>query len=390
MYDICIIGGGASGMTAAIAAHQKNDGAAICIIEKNEILGRKILATGNGRCNLSNEGCENKDDTLDFLKRLGIYTRTDEEGRIYPYSEQASQVRAILSDHARTACSRIILGQSVSSVEKKDDVFVVKTEGGETVEAQQLIIASGGKAAPQHGTTGDGYAFAKALGHTVTKLGPALTGVETEDDLSPLKGVRAKCEAYLFEGMDNIWREPGEVQFTEDGLSGICIFNMVSMIRLRPGETYREAMHRYEIGIDLLPDFDEEEFIALLKQREQMEDIKKESRRLLTTFVNDKIADFIIEKSGTEAHELAAALKYSRFKVRSVKGWKDAQCTVGGVPYDEVDSETMKSLKTEGLYFAGEIMDYDGPCGGFNLQHAWETGIKAGKAAAADITRADD
>ena len=382
MYDICIIGGGASGMTAAIAAHQKNSDAAICLIEKNEILGRKILATGNGRCNLSNEECENKKDTLDFMKKLGIYTRTDEEGRIYPYSEQGSQVRAVLADHTRAACRKIILNDSVSSVEKTGETFVVKTEGGETVEAARLIIASGGKAAPQYGTTGDGYAFAKTLGHTVTKLGPALAAIETEEDLSALKGVRAKCEVYLFNGLDNIWREQGEVQFTEDGLSGICIFNMAGMIRLQPGETYRQAMNRHDIGIDLLPDFDEEEFIALLQERQKMDDIKKESRRLLATFVNDKIADFVIEKAGTEAHELAETLKYSRFKVRSIRGWKDAQCTAGGVPYDEVDKETMKSLKTEGLYFTGEIMDYDGPCGGFNLQHAWETGIKAGRAAA--------
>ena len=383
MYDICIIGGGASGMTAAIAAHQKDEDLSICLIEKNDILGRKILATGNGRCNLSNEECENSGTVLDFMKRLGLYTRTDDEGRIYPYSEQGAQVRALLADHAQAACSSVMLGESVSSVEKTDAGFTVKTESGKTVEAAKLIIASGGKAGPQYGTTGDGYALAKSLGHTVTRLGPALSAVETEEDLSALKGVRAKCEAYLFEGLDNIWRESGEVQFTEDGLSGICILNMAGMVRIRDGETYREAMHRYQIGVDLLPDFDEEEFIALLQQRQKMEDVRKESRRLLGTVVNDKIAEYAIENSGTEAHELAAALKYTRFQVRAIKGWKDAQCTAGGVVYDEVDSETMGSVKTEGLFFAGEIMDYDGPCGGFNLQHAWETGIKAGKGAAA-------
>ena len=370
-------------MTAAIAAHQKDEDLSICLIEKNDILGRKILATGNGRCNLSNEECENSGTVLDFMKRFGLYTRTDDEGRIYPYSEQGAQVRALLADHAQAACSSVMLGESVSTEEKTDAGFTVKTESGKTVEAAKLIIASGGKAGPQYGTTGDGYVLAKSLGHTVTRLGPALSAIETEEDLSALKGVRAKCEAYLFEGLDNIWRESGEVQFTEDGLSGICIFNMAGMVRIRDGETYREAMHRYQIGVDLLPDFDEEEFIALLQQRQKMEDVRKESRRLLGTVVNDKIAEYAIENSGTEAHELAAALKYTRFQVRAIKGWKDAQCTAGGVVYDEVDSETMGSLKTEGLFFAGEIMDYDGPCGGFNLQHAWETGIKAGKGAAA-------
>lgn len=382
MYDICILGGGASGMAAAIAAHKTNEDINICIIEKNEILGKKLLSTGNGRCNLSNEECEEKKETLDFLKGLGILTRTDAEGRIYPYSEQGAQVRALLAEHAKAACSRLILSDKAASVEKTGSGFVVKTESGQSIEAAKLIIATGGKAGPQYGTTGDGYAFAKGLGHTVSRLAPALAGVEVEEDLFALKGVRAKCEVYLFRGLDNTFRESGEVQFTEYGLSGICVFNMASEIRAAEGESYENAMKRYEVGVDFLPDFDEEEFIHLLQERQKMDDVKEETRRLLGTIVNDKVAKYVIDKAGTEAHELAAALKYDRYRVSGVRGWKEAQCTAGGISYSEIDENTMESKSSPGLFFTGEILDYDGPCGGFNLQHAWLTGMKAGKAAA--------
>lgn len=381
VYDICIIGGGAAGMTCGIQAAKENKDIKICILEKKEALGRKLLATGNGRCNISNEYCNHKEDVLEFFAGLGVMTRTDDEGRIYPYSQQGAQIVDVLIKALNANRIDVKCGFVVKHTEKIDNGFKIICENGEIVEAVELMIASGGKAGPQYGTTGDGYKWAKTLGHTVTKLAPALTALECEGDFKRLKGIRSRAEVYLFKGMDMVGRDRGEVQFTADGLSGICIFNLSREIQTEPGEKLENALKKYRLSIDFVPDIGEEAFINVLKGKQC--DTGVEGWELLETILSTELAKFITENAREKnPHQLAEAAKYWDVNITGVKGWKQAQCTAGGIVMDEINEKTMESKLVPGLYFAGEILDYDGPCGGFNLNNAWYTGMKAGTAMA--------
>lgn len=361
-YNVCIIGGGAAGLAAAASL---DDGISVCVVEKNRIPGRKILATGGGRCNLTNEACEEKQLTMDFFACLGMKFCRDSEGRYYPYSEKASDVVDILTSGIGENTDFYFESQAASvecSNKDGDTGFLVKChgDGKQAIEADCVIISPGGKAAPQYGSTGDGYAFASGFGHKVNRLYPILAGIccDREDfDFSEVKGVRAKAAVKLLKDGKPVEGayQTGEVQFTEYGLSGICIFNLTPFVRAENGEDFRDAVKRYSISADFAPDFSEDE----LRYRQDWFGI-----------VTKKLSDRIN----------GADIKNVVFDVTGVRGWKDAQCTGGGVSTDEIDSNTMESKLIPGLYFAGEILDIQGPCGGFNLQNAWETGIKAAKA----------
>lgn len=350
-YDVIIIGGGAAGLAAAASL---NNGIKTCILEKNGIPGRKIMATGGGRCNITNEACENKDTALEFFKCLGLETYCDREGRYYPYSNHASDVVKILTDNISKKDTEILTDFEAVSAECSGSVFTVSDAKGRAVSGRTLIVAAGGKAAPQLGTVGDGYVFAKSFGHSIKKVYPILTGIKT-GDMKAVKGVRAAGKASLYKDGTLVAEESGEIQFNEDGISGICVMNLTVHITSDEGKTLDEALPRYRLQLDLAPDFTEEELSG-----------RKSSFGILT-------------------EKLAGAVDISRIKcmplpVKGVKGWRDAQCTAGGVNTEEINTDTMESLKVEGLYFAGEVLDIQGPCGGYNLQNAWETGIKAANA----------
>lgn len=358
-YDVCIIGGGAASLAAA-ASFDKQIKA--CILEKNEIPGRKIMATGGGRCNITNAACKDKDLTLDFFESLGMLCFRDDENRYYPYSNHASDVVKILLDAIGsddTGDTRIITSAAAEKIVSGSDAFSIslkdtKTCSLYTIKAANVLIASGGKAAPQFGTTGDGYALARDLGHSISRVFPILTGVEC-GDFRDIKGVRARGRAGLYRGGELLHEESGEIQFTADGLSGICIFNLTPYIKAAEGETFAEALKRFEIRLDLAPDIPADRISR-----------RKSSFGILT----EKLA----ERVGPDM------IKDWRMPVLAVKGWKNAQCTAGGVATDEIDMDTMESRLVKGLYFAGEVIDRQGPCGGFNLQNAWETGIRAAEA----------
>lgn len=413
---MCIIGGGASGAAAAIAASRMKPGAEIVIIEKKETLGKKLAATGNGRCNITNTACAEYSETADFLRGIGIVTREEAEGRVYPYSGQASQVVSALADALDSAGTEILCGDAVVSVRKTGEEkrgmngenagFLIETASGRRISARKLIIACGGKAAPQYGTSGDGYAWARALGHSVTRLSPVLAPItldESEYDGRKLKGIRAKCAVALMKDGKPVCKEQGEVQFTEQGVSGIAVFNLSRFLKLENGETPDEGMKKYKISIDFMPDYSESRLLELLSglmaQRGAPE-AQNISSNLLRTIVDDRIAETVLTAvnrcTDSKSHEeggknksneqkikiTVKALKSMSFTVTGTAGWKAAQCTAGGVALDEIDEMTCESKIQNGLYFAGEIMDYDGPCGGFNLQHAWATGRRAGGSAA--------
>lgn len=391
MLDLCIIGGGASAMAAAVAAAGERPGMSVCMLEKKDSLGKKLAATGNGTCNLSNTACPKVSGVLDFFSSIGILTRSDEQGRIYPYSKQARDVVRSLELQIKERGVRVKTSSPVQGIEKNGGVFSVAFRGG-NLKARSVLLATGGKAAPQFGSSGDGYAMAKKLGHTVTRLAPALTGIEAAEDTAELKGIRVKGCASLLEDGRLVSREAGEIQFTEDSISGICIFNLSRLLRLREGEPFAEGMSRFTLSLDFLPERELREVKALLQERCGILGLKAEE--LLLSIVPKPLALRLLRTAAIETelraaelgseqlNRLGECLKGWRLPVKGTRGWKTAQCTAGGIALEEIHLPTMESKIVSGLYFCGEIIDYDGPCGGFNLQNAWETGIRAGKAAA--------
>ncbi len=377
-YDVCIVGAGAAGLAAA-ASLDKSIKA--CIIEKNEVPGRKIMATGGGRCNITNAACAGKDLTLEFFKSLGLETYADEEGRYFPYSNYAPDVVeslmaaveekdiTVMTDTpvmdisvaaAKQAKRPAQGGASVPENAAKSDreaggagfeITCMRNGREEIIRADNVLLAAGGKAAPQFGTTGDGYSLARGLGHSVGRVYPILTAIECSD-LSDVKGVRAKCRVVLLKDGSPVAEESGEVQFTADGISGICVFNLTPHIKSEAGEDFRDALKRFSVSLDLAPDFTSEE-------------------------ISGRQNTFGILTKRLAARVKPEEIKGWKLPVKGVKGWKSAQCTAGGVSLAEIDMETMESWLVRGLFFAGEIIDVQGPCGGFNLQNAWETGIRA-------------
>lgn len=389
-YDICIIGGGASGMAAAVSAKREESSLNILILEKKEALGKKLLATGNGRCNITNENAETVSEAKQFLNSLGLVLRTEEEGRVYPYSGRASQVVLAFEHEIERLGIEVSLNTVVSGVEINEDGFIISAEKGNKVLAEKLIIACGGKASPQFGTSGDGYTLAKKLGHTVTRLAPALTPLditEDEKDLKMMKGARAKARVSLYKSNEHISSESGEVQFTETGVSGIAVFNLSRHVKVEENESIKDLPGKYDIRIDFMPEFSLEEVIGIISDK--LETAEKDEDILLS-IVDEKILPVLTRKALRYGHDaglnkdeaFAHVLKNFSFGISGAGGWKTAQVTSGGVLMNEIDENTMESLIAKGLYFAGEITDYDGPCGGFNLNHAWITGVKAGRKAA--------
>ncbi|MBR4409762.1 MAG: aminoacetone oxidase family FAD-binding enzyme [Firmicutes bacterium] len=380
-FDIVIAGGGAAGLAAAVNAGllAKSPEAPvplrIALIEKKEVPGKKLSATGNGRCNLSNIACTEREEVDSFFDCLGLLTRTDEAGRMYPYSEEAGEVSALLTETARDLNVEIMTSCQITRVvPAAEGGFILVTEGKVGtfgIRCSKLLLAMGGKSYSAFGTTGDGYSIARKLGHTVTRLAPSLVPVEVKENLAPLAGVRAKAKVSLLHCGNPVAEEEGEVQFNKDSLSGICIMNMSRLLVLNPEKTFEEAFAEYELRLDLVPEYDAAEVKKVLEL--------KPAEQMLRGLVRKKLAGYILERT-EDAESAAALLKDLRFTVSGTKGWNDAQVTRGGVELDEVKEDTMESKLVKGLYFAGEVLDYDGPCGGWNLHYAWQTGLRAGSA----------
>ncbi|MBR5230387.1 MAG: aminoacetone oxidase family FAD-binding enzyme [Firmicutes bacterium] len=390
LYDIVIIGGGASGLAAAITARRNAPHMSVAIFEKKEVTGKKLSATGNGRCNLTNINCRLIEQVIDFFMSVGISMRKDEEGRLYPYSEDAKDVTGILTACARGEGAEILLNREINRVEADPEGGFLLFTGEKPVKASKVLIATGGKSYASMGTTGDGYVMARKLGHTVTRLAPGLTAVELVEDISNLKGMRSKAQVALYKDGEQIFTEKGEVQFRSDSISGICVMNMSRLIRAEESESPEEAMKRYVVSVNLVPDFGTVEIISILKQRLLIKGLTvKES---LKTLIREAAADYVLAKAGIDgdlpalsvafddgkALAIVNGIRSMRFAVKGVKGWNEAQITLGGVSMDEINPVTMESKLVSGLFFSGEVTDFDGPCGGFNLHNAWITGMLAG------------
>lgn len=388
--NIAIIGAGASGLAAAIKAARTNSEACIVVLEKKDRPATKLMATGNGRCNITNASCEDYDKTLAFLNSVGIFTEEEDEGRVYPFSGQAKDVCTALLSACNSLGVDIKTNMPVSKISTpKEDggEFEIFCENGKSLKADKVIIAAGGKAAPQFGTSGDSYTLAKALGHSINKLAPVLTPLEISGFEGQFKGIRAKAEVTLYKRNQEIAIEKGEIQFTETGVSGICIFNLSRFVVLDKETNFGD----YSIKVDLFRG-SEDLLFEILKSQKSIDGLL--AGEILRTLVHERLAEALLYEVGIKVKqkalevpndkliELAKLIKSLMLNVKGAGGWNQAQCTRGGVELSEIDPSSMESKIIKNLYITGEALDYDGPCGGFNLQNAWMSGILAGVNAA--------
>lgn len=413
--NVIVIGGGASGMAAAITAARA--GAKVTIFEKEDRLGRKILATGNGKCNLSNtrwDGTEyneaareftaavlakvTPDDTLAFFEELGVFPREDSEGRVYPSSEQAASVLDALRFEVERLKIEVINDEWIKGiVPQRNGSFAVVSHVNTRMKAEKVIVACGGDAGRQYGCEGDGFALAEMVGHTVKETVPALVGLTSEEPyFKQLKGVRAKGEVTLtaqaLSGEEEVLgASRGEIQFAETGLSGICVFDLSG----RANRAMKEEK-RCTIRMDLFPDMEPAGFLEMMRRR-LMLSTHKSCEDFLNGLINKKLIPVVLKQCGVtklnekaekiteeQLEQIAYMLKHWDVRINGSRPWNDAQTTSGGVELSEVDPETMESRLHPGLYFTGEVLDVDGRCGGYNLQWAWSSGILAGRSAAAE------
>lgn len=374
-YDVAIVGGGASGLAAANIIKIHSPKTSVLIIEKNESIGKKLRATGNGRCNISNTHAEGFDIINSFFRYIGIVTKEKENGLIYPYSESAADVVELFNERIRNFGIDVELETTVSKIEKDDDftIYATKQASKEVIfTAEKLVLALGGKAAPVYGTTGDGYALARNFGHSIVTPIPVLTAVECAGYEESLAGIRANARIILYKDVNQkfdesskIFEEDGEIQFTKYGLSGIAVFNMSRYMRF--DKSAGEDLDQFMIELNLFTEKNIWEYIMERKHR------NFEDENILRTILKENLANYVMKIGIESIHNL-------RFRPIGIRGWNDAQVTAGGVSLDEIDRSTYESLKCKNLYVTGELLDYDGPCGGYNLSNAWLSGIKAGVA----------
>ena len=408
MPNILILGGGAAGLAAALAAAQSAPAAQVIVLERNPKPGKKLLATGNGRCNLDNTGIApelyftadpaalrplldavNTADPLRWFRALGLYTRTDEAGRVYPYSNQAADVLALLEHHLaqhhvqlRTGCTVRTLSQSRSGYAVQ---FETAEGSAETLRADAVICAMGGEAGPQFGTDGFGTRFAAQCGGRVEPLYPCLTALQCAKPRKALAGIRAKAAASLLDGARVLACENGEVQFTDYGLSGICIMQLSGL--LAPGRGPKAPA----VELDLFPAVDETALASLFAAH-AAQTAGGSAADFWLGLLNAKLGRALWQAAGlpdADVHRLSAAqwqklahtAKHWRFDGLTPCGWKQAQVTGGGLALTELEPD-FQFRGCPGLYFVGETLDCVGRCGGFNLHWAFGSGLAAGRNAA--------
>ncbi|MDO4272038.1 MAG: NAD(P)/FAD-dependent oxidoreductase [Eubacteriales bacterium] len=385
---IVIAGAGASGLTAAIMAARR--GAAVTVLEQNDKPGKKICATGNGRCNLTNINMPpdayrgtcpdfvspalkafSVQDTIRFFSELGIYT-INKKGYLYPRSGQAQSVADVLAMEARSLGVKIKTRETVKNI-VKDDVWKVQTETW-VYEADAVILANGSKSSNIAGSDGSGYVLAKNLGHNIIPPLPALTPLKCKGNYySSWAGVRTEGEITLHINDIPLKSEEGELQLTEYGISGIPVFQL-SRYAVRA----LEENCRVTLSVDFLPEFSEEGLHAFLEQRAKNCPYKNQ-KELLVGLFPDKLIKVLCEQKNLEQ-----AIKAYPLTVTGGLSFPYAQVCSGGVDTREVNAVTMESFLEKGIYFAGELLDIDGTCGGYNLQWAWSSGAVAGLSAAGE------
>lgn len=351
-----IIGAGAGGLACAIRLKQNNPNFKVTMLERMPIAGKKILATGNGRCNLSNTHAEHCETVIDFFKSIGLVTRTDDEGRIYPYSNQAADVVGILLGECDRLGIEIITGCTVTEI---DRTLKITTDKG-IFKADTVVLAAGGKAQKGLGSDGSGYELLKKLGHSITQLSPALVQLTSSSKYPrKLKGHRIKCNMSILLNGKTIKSEYGEVLFADYGLSGIVTMNLSDIVSKNFISEQPEKCHAV---LDLTPDIDKAEILEYLKKFGNLKGI-----------LGNALSAVIEKQADGDIAKMAALTKSWKLIITGTKGFDFAQITSGGAKLDEFDE--FRSKKIKNLYACGEILDKQFICGGYNLNFAWYSGI---------------
>lgn len=408
MSKVLIVGGGAAGMMAGIAAAE--NGNEVHLFEKNEKLGKKLFITGKGRCNITN-ACDMEDlmkqvvtnprflysafsafdnmAVMDFFERIGLPLKTERGQRVFPQSDHSSDVIRVLQKELEKNGVKLHLNCEVKSIVTKDGAFEKLVYSGGSMEGDACIVATGGLSYQSTGSTGDGYRFAREAGHTVTKLSPSLVAIETKESFAKdLMGLTLKnVSLKLVQGKKILYSELGEMLFTHFGISGPLVLSASSYIAA-------EILKNKElpvIQIDLKPALSEEQLDArMLKDFEEAKN--KCFKNALDHLLPQRMIDVMIQVSGIDPEKKVNAIskeerralvhlfKNFTLHVEGLRDYKEAVITKGGISVKEIIPSTMESKLVSGLYFAGEVLDVDAMTGGYNLQIAWSTGYAAGHA----------
>jgi predicted Rossmann fold flavoprotein len=402
--DICIIGAGAAGLAAAIAAKTKK----VILVEANTTAGRKLLLTGRGRCNLTHTGSADEiiraykpfdrfvrhciyefppQKLRDFFSHRSLQTVAEQDGCVFPKTDRSSDVKETLLAELKKNDIRIFYGKKINSVRKHDDSFIIESEKI-AISAKCLIIATGGVSWPQTGSTGDGYKFAKSLGHNIIEPKPCLIPLITKEKFcSALAGIGVKTVQITCKIDGKKISSAGPMLFAHSGIGGPAVLDFSRLI----AEQLGKSKINLNISVDFLPDFKNDELDEKLAENFS-KNPKQSASVILSDFLPRALARQICEQNSLAEtntgqidkktrKSLVERLKNFPFTILSAEPIEKATVTRGGVDTTEIDPKTMQSKLCPGLFFAGEVINIDGPCGGYNLQFAFASGLLAGKSA---------
>lgn len=393
-YDVIVIGSGAAGIMAAITA--KRRGASVLLCEKMPKIGKKLLVTGAGRCNLLNGtldesfynaggrpivrsvlGQFGKEAILGFFKALGLAVYTDETGRVFPVTNQAASVLKILEMEMERLKIPVELGCEIKSVRAAESGFEVRAGTGEKEAGRNVILCAGGKSYPALGADGGGYALAAALGHTILEPVPSTVPIVVKDPwCHALQGQKIRASVTSRVRGENVRTVTGELLFTQYGLSGTAVLDVSDEISVALN---RDHVKNVSVIVDLIPFMEEKELADELARRKKQGVAAEDLTEGLLPHKFSGLLRGTLQSTGLS--EIAKLLKHKEFAVAGTRGWNEAEFTAGGIAAEEVEPLTLESKLRKGLYFAGEILDVQGRRGGYNLAWAWASGAVAGRSA---------
>lgn len=401
MEKVVIVGGGISGIIAAIKAKNNNE---VIILERNNTCGKKILVTGNGKCNYTNSNQDlsnyhssnpeliekiinesNLNEMHDMLKNFGIIPKI-KNGYYYPYSNQAVTFKNALLQELENKDIIVKTDTYVTNIEYLENKFIIETNK-EKIIADKVVLATGGSASPKLGSDGNGYLLLKKLNHSIIEPLPALVGLKTKENISLISGCRNDVKLKLYENNKFIKEEIGEIQFNDNGISGICTMQLSSIIARGLYDNKKEV-----IFINFVPTIGntKEEILNFINNQDKIV-LNRNISELLDNMLNYKITNYLLKKlkldsnlkwsnlNQIEKENIVDNLINFKLEIIDTNSFINAQTTSGGVPLVELDLKTMESLKIKNLYIIGELVDVDGVCGGYNITFALITGLIAGK-----------
>ncbi len=389
-YKVAIIGGGASGLLCAAELFRGDDALRcddVLVLERNDRVGKKLVATGNGQGNFCNADADvkhyygernfisaffndNVESVADYFYRLGIPLFHDEYGRFYPLSKQASSALDVIRCFLQSRKCAVITNAKINDVIKCGDIFQLTTESGEKYFAENVVLAFGGKAGVHFGTDGSSYRLAENFGHKVTPLSPSLVQVKTDKGaIRGLKGVKERVKLFLYDGSKYLAESIGDLLFTDYGVSGNAVFALSPKLFQTSNPIF---------FADLLPDVSVGELKDILEYRSSTDYIGEED--LFIGLVNKKLGQAVTRSLADNSINTAAeTLKKYKIEIKGTLGFDTAQVTKGGIVTDDVNPFTMQSKLCKNLFITGEALNVDGDCGGYNLAFAFLSGIKAAK-----------